>query len=54
MVLPVLSATEATILHLERVNNVTTGRTATRQVKRKGDARTVFSLVSFLKKKKYL
>ena len=42
MVFPVRSATEATIHHLENASIATTEKTATSQVKRQGDAGTVF------------
>ena len=38
MVFPIRSATEATIRHLENASITTTEKTATRQVKRQGDA----------------
>lgn len=42
MVFPLRSATEATIRHLENAIISTTEKSATRQVKRQGDALTVF------------
>ena len=42
MMFPVRSATEATTRHLENASFVTTEKTAARQIKRQGDAETVF------------